>query len=164
MTTYIGSATSRVDGRAKVTGQAKYAGEFNAPNLAYGFVVDSPIAKGRIASIDATKAEGLPGVIKVLTHENRPAMARGAQAWKDMTPPQRKVPPFRPTLRRNNHVQPAANRVSFGRRLGDRALRRVACGNQIRNGAEPHRLDGGARCRVRRKKAGKAARQRREGA
>ena len=95
MTTYIGSATSRVDGRAKVTGQAKYAGEFNAPNLAYGFVVNSPIAKGRIASIDATKAEGLPGVIKVLTHENRPAMARGAQAWKDDTAPE-KGSPFRP--------------------------------------------------------------------
>ena len=29
MTSYIGSPTSRVDGRAKVTGQAKYAGEFN---------------------------------------------------------------------------------------------------------------------------------------
>jgi xanthine dehydrogenase YagR molybdenum-binding subunit len=30
MTTYIGTATSRIDGRAKVTGEAKYAGEFNA--------------------------------------------------------------------------------------------------------------------------------------
>jgi CO/xanthine dehydrogenase Mo-binding subunit len=34
------SATSRVDGRAKVTGAAKYAGEFNVPGLAYGSVVD----------------------------------------------------------------------------------------------------------------------------
>ena len=57
MTTYIGAPTSRVDGRAKVTGEAKYAGEFNAPNLAYGFVIDSPIAKGRITRIDANKAE-----------------------------------------------------------------------------------------------------------
>src|SRR5688572_29329762 len=33
MATYIGSATSRVDGRAKVTGEARYAGEFNVPGL-----------------------------------------------------------------------------------------------------------------------------------
>ena len=36
MTTYIGTPTSRVDGRAKVTGEAKYAAEFNVPGLAYG--------------------------------------------------------------------------------------------------------------------------------
>ena len=35
MTTYIGTATSRVDGRAKVTGAAKYAGEFNTAGLAF---------------------------------------------------------------------------------------------------------------------------------
>ena len=39
MTTYIGTATPRVDGRAKVTGAAHYAGEFNVPGLVYGSVV-----------------------------------------------------------------------------------------------------------------------------
>ena len=39
MTSYIGTATSRVDGRAKVTGEAKYAGEFNAAGLVYGSIV-----------------------------------------------------------------------------------------------------------------------------
>ena len=48
MTPYIGTATSRVDGRAKVTGAAKYAAEFNAPDLAYGSVVGATITKGRI--------------------------------------------------------------------------------------------------------------------
>ena len=43
---------SRVDGPAKVTGQAKYAAEFNVPGLAHGFVVSSTIAKGRIKKID----------------------------------------------------------------------------------------------------------------
>ena len=38
MTTYIGTATSRVDGRAKVTGAAKYAGEFNMAGLAHASV------------------------------------------------------------------------------------------------------------------------------
>ena len=54
MASYIGSATSRVDGRAKVTGEARYAGEFNVPGLVHGYVVESTIAKGRIgASIPA---------------------------------------------------------------------------------------------------------------
>ena len=48
MTVYIGTPTSRVDGHAKVTGTAKYAGEFKTSGLVYGFVVESTIAKGRI--------------------------------------------------------------------------------------------------------------------
>ena len=46
MAPYVGTATSRVDGRAKVTGAAKYAAEFNVPGLAHGSVVTSTIAKG----------------------------------------------------------------------------------------------------------------------
>src|SRR6478736_6037579 len=56
MTSYIGTATSRVDGRAKVTGEAKYAGEFNTRGVAYGSVIGSTIAKGRIARIDTSEA------------------------------------------------------------------------------------------------------------
>ena len=72
MTTYIGTATSRVDGHAKVTGAAKYAGEFNTAGLAHASVVTSTIAKGRIARIDASEALSVEGVIDVLTHQNRP--------------------------------------------------------------------------------------------
>ena len=46
MTTYIGTATSRVDGHAKVTGAAKYAGEFNVAGLAHGSVVTSTHRQG----------------------------------------------------------------------------------------------------------------------
>ncbi|HEY9213159.1 MAG TPA: xanthine dehydrogenase family protein molybdopterin-binding subunit [Ancylobacter sp.] len=93
--TYIGSRTSRVDGRDKVTGKAKYAGEFNAPNLAYASVVGSTIAKGRIASIDISEAMKIGGVITVLTHENRPAMADTDKAYKDDVAPEQGSP-FRP--------------------------------------------------------------------
>ncbi len=68
MTHYIGTPTSRVDGRAKVTGAAKYAAEFNAPDLAYGSVVGATIAKGRITGIDASEALAVAGVLDVLTH------------------------------------------------------------------------------------------------
>ena len=43
MNAYVGTPTSRVDGRAKVTGAAKYAGEFTVPGLVYGVAVTSTI-------------------------------------------------------------------------------------------------------------------------
>jgi xanthine dehydrogenase YagR molybdenum-binding subunit len=67
---YIGKDMSRVDGVAKVTGRAKYAAEFKVNNPAYAFIVQSTIAKGTIRSVDTSKAEKLPGVLKILTHEN----------------------------------------------------------------------------------------------
>jgi xanthine dehydrogenase YagR molybdenum-binding subunit len=94
MTTHIGTATSRVDGRAKVTGAAKYAGEFNATGLAHASVVTSTIAKGRITRIDASEALSVAGVIDVITHRNRPAMASDDDAYNDDTAPEGL--PFRP--------------------------------------------------------------------
>jgi len=83
MTSYIGSAASRVDGHAKVTGEAKYAGDFSTDGLAYGSVVISAIPRGRIARIDTSAALRVAGVLDVLTHENRPALADKDDAWKD---------------------------------------------------------------------------------
>jgi xanthine dehydrogenase YagR molybdenum-binding subunit len=94
MTTYIGTATSRVDGRAKVTGAAKYAAEFNTHGLAHASVVTSTIAKGRIARIDASEALAVEGVIDVLTHQDRPHMAAEDSAYKDDVAPEGS--PFRP--------------------------------------------------------------------
>jgi Aerobic-type carbon monoxide dehydrogenase, large subunit CoxL/CutL homologs len=67
---YIGKEMSRVDGVAKVTGQAKYSAEFQVKNVAYGYIVQSTIAKGAIKSIDTAEAEKQPGVLKVFTHLN----------------------------------------------------------------------------------------------
>ncbi len=69
---YIGKEMSRVDGVAKVTGKAKYASEFDVKNIAFGYIAQSRIAKGRITSIDVSEAEKQPGVIKVYTHLNAP--------------------------------------------------------------------------------------------
>jgi len=91
---YIGTPTSRVDGRAKVTGTAKYAAEFEAPGLAYGALVTSTIAKGRIARIGVDEALSIDGVIDILTHENRPKMARTDRAYQDDVAPGGS--PFRP--------------------------------------------------------------------
>ena len=61
---------SRIDGRAKVMGKATYIAEFRFPDLAYGYLVHSTIAKGKITEIDSSAAEKEPGVVKVLTHKN----------------------------------------------------------------------------------------------
>ena len=100
MAPYIGTSTSRVDGAAKVTGAAKYAGEFAAPGLVYASVVSSAIAKGHIAHIDASAALQAEGVIDVLTHEHRPPMAEGDKAYKDDIAPEGS--PFRPLY--NNRI------------------------------------------------------------
>jgi xanthine dehydrogenase YagR molybdenum-binding subunit len=94
MAPYIGTPTSRVDGHAKVTGAAKYAGEFSAPDLAFGSVVTSTIAKGHIVSIDISAAMSVEGVIAVLTHKNRPPMAGTDRAYMDDVAPGGS--PFRP--------------------------------------------------------------------
>jgi xanthine dehydrogenase YagR molybdenum-binding subunit len=94
MTSYIGTATSRVDGRSKVTGAAKYAGEFNQTRLAHASVVASTIAKGRIARIETSEALSVEGVIDVLTHQKRPHMATDDGAYKDDVAPEGS--PFRP--------------------------------------------------------------------
>src|SRR5262245_25359611 len=93
-TTYIGRAHSRLDGPAKVTGQAKYAGEYTAPNLAYGVVITSNIARGMISSINAGDALALAGVVAVLTHENVPKLAKSDESWEDEVAPPGS--PFRP--------------------------------------------------------------------
>ena len=93
-TAYVGKPASRVDGRAKVTGEAKYAAEYNAPDLAHGVVVSSAIAKGRITHIDASAALELPGVLQVFTHENAPRLARSDKSYRDQVAPPGS--PFRP--------------------------------------------------------------------
>src|SRR5262249_29908328 len=93
-TSIFGKPTSRIDGRAKVTGAAQYAGEFNVPRLAHGFVVSSAIAKGRIERIDTADALAVDGVLDVLTHEHRPKLASSDRAHKDQGAPD--GAPFRP--------------------------------------------------------------------
>ena len=83
----VGTPQRRVDGRAKVTGAATYAGEFSTPGLLHGYVVSSSIARGRIAGVDATAALAVPGVVQVFTHENRPKTAYLDHNWQDQVGP-----------------------------------------------------------------------------
>jgi len=93
-TSYIGKPTNRVDGPAKVAGTAKYAAEFNVPGLAYGYIVSSPVAKGKITKIGAAEVLALPGVLQVFSHENVPRLALLDRSYKDDVAPGGS--PFRP--------------------------------------------------------------------
>ncbi len=63
----IGKSLPRVDAAEKVTGRAKYTGDYHLENMLYGKILHSPIPHGRIKNIDTNQAEQLPGVRLVLT-------------------------------------------------------------------------------------------------
>ena len=71
----IGEPLSRIDGRLKVTGGAKYAAEWDIPNMAYAVAFQSAIGSGRIVDIDTSEADKLPGVLAIITHKNVPKLA-----------------------------------------------------------------------------------------
>src|SRR5438105_12073450 len=69
-TAKIGTAAPRIDGRQKVTGEARYASDVPLANPVYAFLATSAIARGRIADIDENASRAVPGVLDVLTHRN----------------------------------------------------------------------------------------------
>lgn len=72
----VGAPLSRVDGRAKVTGKADYAADHDVPGVVHAVVVDSSIARGHITGIDTHKAGALNGVLRIISHLDKPALAR----------------------------------------------------------------------------------------
>jgi xanthine dehydrogenase YagR molybdenum-binding subunit len=81
----IGQPISRVDGRLKVTGSARYTADIPLETMVHAAIVYSTIANGRIVSIETAAAENAPGVLAVLTHKNMPRMK--AQPWSHLHPP-----------------------------------------------------------------------------
>lgn len=67
----LGAGVPRVDGPIKVTGTAPYAAEHQLTNLAYGVAITATIAAGRIARIDTSMAEAMPGVLAVIVDDPR---------------------------------------------------------------------------------------------
>lgn len=75
----VGRPTDRIEGSLKVSGVAPYAYERHdvAPNAAYGYVLGAEIAKGRVRSMDVTRARAAPGVLAVVTAQNAGALTKG---------------------------------------------------------------------------------------
>ena len=68
----VGKSHPRLESAAKVTGQAKYVDDYVLPHMVYGMILRSPYAHARVKSIDKTRAEKVPGVLKVLLPEDMP--------------------------------------------------------------------------------------------
>ncbi len=69
----LGQPLDRIDGRFKVTGTAPYAYEYRPQTRpAYGYLVLSSIAQGKITVLDTAAAETSPGVLTVLTYKTMP--------------------------------------------------------------------------------------------
>ena len=80
----VGQPISRIDGRLKVTGSARYTADIPLETIVHAAIVYSTIANGRIVSIDTAAAENAPGVLAVLTHKNMPRMK--ALPWSHLRP------------------------------------------------------------------------------
>ncbi|CAM5263139.1 xanthine dehydrogenase family protein molybdopterin-binding subunit [Streptomyces hirsutus] len=70
----VGTAHTRVEGRDKVTGAARYAGEIPFADLAHGWLVLSTVARGRIGTVETGPVLAMPGVLTVLHHGNAPRL------------------------------------------------------------------------------------------
>ncbi|MGD0103778.1 MAG: molybdopterin cofactor-binding domain-containing protein [Rhodopila sp.] len=66
----IGKPIDRIDSRLKVTGAARYAAEFRVPNAVHAVLVQSTIAAGSITAFDLNEAQGMPGVLVIITPDN----------------------------------------------------------------------------------------------
>ncbi|WP_326584823.1 xanthine dehydrogenase family protein molybdopterin-binding subunit [Streptomyces sp. NBC_00481] len=82
----VGTAHTRVEGRDKVTGAARYAGEVPFTGLVHGWLALSTVARGRIRAIESADVLAMPGVLAVLTHENAPRVATDYTGLMGMTP------------------------------------------------------------------------------
>ncbi|MBQ0853780.1 xanthine dehydrogenase family protein molybdopterin-binding subunit [Streptomyces sp. BH-SS-21] len=68
----VGAAHTRVEGRDKVTGAARYAAEIPFTELAHGWLVLSTVTRGRVSSVEDGPVLDMPGVLAVLHHGNAP--------------------------------------------------------------------------------------------
>ncbi len=74
----VGRAHDRIDGPLKTSGRAPYAYEHHdIQNVAYGHIVGSSVAKGRITRIDTAAAKAAPGVIAIVTAAEAGKLGKG---------------------------------------------------------------------------------------
>jgi xanthine dehydrogenase YagR molybdenum-binding subunit len=71
----IGQPLPRRDGVLKVTGAARYAADNHLPRMLHAVMAVSSIARGRVTSLDIASAKLHPGVVEVMTPQNRPPLA-----------------------------------------------------------------------------------------
>ncbi len=76
----IGQPLTRREGILKVTGAAPYAADNNPPGMLYAVMAVSSVARGRVTFLDIQAAKAEPGVIDIMTPDNKPALAQDPDA------------------------------------------------------------------------------------
>jgi xanthine dehydrogenase YagR molybdenum-binding subunit len=76
----VGAPVARLEGRLKVTGQARYAYEHEFEQVAYGWIVQSEVARGRVESVEVQDALSVPRTVNFFWHANAPAVERVSNA------------------------------------------------------------------------------------
>jgi len=79
MTRTVGQCVTRVDARAKVTGKAKYPGDFNMPEMLHAKILFAGRPHARVLRIDTPEAEAVPGVVAIFTAKDVPVNEYGLQ-------------------------------------------------------------------------------------
>jgi CO/xanthine dehydrogenase Mo-binding subunit len=74
----IGKNYTTPDLVAKVTGRAKYAEDYTADGMLFAKLLLSPMPHARVTRLDTSKAEAMPGVKAILTVDDLPDVASGA--------------------------------------------------------------------------------------
>src|SRR3954467_15810766 len=73
---YIGSPVERIEDLRFLRGRGQFVGDLKREGMLHAALLRSPVAHGRLASIDATEALALPGVRAVITAREIGAVPR----------------------------------------------------------------------------------------
>jgi len=111
ITHIVGQSISRVDARAKVTGEAKYPGDLVMENMLHAKILFAGRPHARVLQIDTAEAEAIPGVVAIFTAQDVPVNEYGLQT------------PDQPVLCGPNSSNPDGDRVRF---VGDQVALVVA--------------------------------------
>jgi carbon-monoxide dehydrogenase large subunit len=90
---YTGTSIKRSEDPRILTGTGRYVDDIKLPGMLHAAFVRSPLAHGRVLSVDASAARELPGVVAVLTGADLeditvpgPDALLGLMGWKGPTP------------------------------------------------------------------------------
>jgi CO/xanthine dehydrogenase Mo-binding subunit len=108
---FVGQSITRVDARAKVTGEALYPGDISMPGMVYGKILFAGRPHARVLSIDTAQAESVDGVVAIFTAQDVPVNEYGLQR------------PDQPVLCGPGSKKPGADVVRF---IGDQVAVVVA--------------------------------------
>jgi xanthine dehydrogenase YagR molybdenum-binding subunit len=90
----IGAPIQRIEGSLKVTGAARYAVDHPMDNIAFGVPVASTVGNARIANIDTSIAQRMPGVLTIIHHGNTDQLFRPAGQLEQSSRAGEVRPPF----------------------------------------------------------------------